>query len=629
LSLRKELREKQWNDVNDIRGGSPAALGISACLLENANEYDAILNGENIESKTAMLGCARLIRANLPVPKVAESLKSPNKILATAAERYLIAEDSPAARQIVLAIHPNEALVLGARTHFGTADSSTAMSAYIAPLFASVNPNLPATSYYIYSGYDTDLAATEKKLQKEVKENQEVLGIYAYADNFVRIYKDRAVFSWQEDKARYRERELEKSEFENLTNYLAAENVNELPPFLSDCEGDCESKELLMLGRQGGRRVFTLGEPKPKFFAGLETIFEEMRQPPAKLHYWLEKSVSGLEILFEDENLSAEAVWKVGDDFRLLINNQIRRKEIDREIELQEENDAELISEADADEDSYEKYEKLEQQRRKRREQREYENYSWHKFDGSKLAGATVQPNAIEFLPKLDGTTPRAENRAWKARTPTFEFRSDSEGLYKISGGRVTKIREGYYDKPLVTANGRWLIATRYAEEEGRQLVRINLQTNKEFVIKFEEHPLIESIAFLPSLNKVLLFGGNYNEYGGEEDEDYTEREGEFFFLDADTGAIQKAKGEVRPLAQQTYRPLQLTGRPDEVWATIPDAAGDDTQIGVYNVKTLVFKPLVKIPQINFNSMQMWVDAGKIYFVYEGHLLGLPLPKEK
>jgi hypothetical protein len=178
-----------------------------------------------------------------------------------------------------------------------------------------------------------------------------------------------------------------------------------------------------------------------------------------------------------------------------------------------------------------------------------------------------------------------------------------------------------------VTANGRWLLATRYGEEEGRQLIRINLQTNKEFAINFEEYPLVESVAYVPSLNKILLFGGGYREYEGEGEENYADREGAFFFLDADTGAMQKAKGEVRPLAQQTYRPLQPTGRPDEVWAAIPDAAADNTQVGVYNLKTLAFKPLVKIPQINFNSMQMWVDAGKIYFVYEGHLLGLPLPK--
>lgn len=626
LSLRKELREKQWNDVNDARAGSPTALGIGACLIENNNEYDAILASENIEAKAAMLTCARLLRAQLPVPMVAANLKSPNKILATAAERYLISEDSPEARQIVLALHPNEALVLGARTYFGTEDSSTTNSAYLPQLFATVNESMTTASYYIYSGYDEKLATAEKKLRKEVKENQELLGVYAYADNYVRIYKDKAVFSWQEDKARYRERVLEKSEFDNLKEYLAAENVNELPPFLAECEGDCEGRELLMLGRQGGRRVFTFGDPKPKFFADLEGIFEGMRQPPAKLHYWLEKGVSGLEILFEDENLQAEAVWKTGDDFRVLINNQARRKEIDNEIERLEQAEDERLSETESEE-VYDKYEKIEQERRKRREQREYENYTWNKFAGNALAGITEQPNNIEFLPKLDGAAIRAGTQQWKARAGAFEIRSDSEGLYKISSGRVTKIREGYYDKPLVTGNGRWLVVTRYHEEIGRQLVRINLQTNKEFVINFEEQPLVETVAFVPSLNKILMFGGGYSEYEGEAEPDYSEREGEFYFLDPETGVMQRAKGEVRPLAQQTYRPLQPTGKPDEFWAAIPGTA-ENTQVGVYNMKTLAFKPIVKIPEISFNSVQMWIDAGKIYFVYQGHLLGLPFPKE-
>jgi hypothetical protein len=381
-----------------------------------------------------------------------------------------------------------------------------------------------------------------------------------------------------------------------------------------------------MLGRQGGRRVFSLGgeQPPPKFFAGLEQIFDGMRQPPAKLHYWLAKSVAGLEILFEDENLLATAIWKTGDDFRVLINNQARRKQIDKEIEQQDEADEEKIGETQA-EDNYEKYEKLEEERQKRRERREYENYGWYKYAGGKLAGLTEQPGGVGFLPKLDGSAIRAESRAWKARTEAFEIRSDSEGLYKIGGGRTTKIREGYHDKPLVAANGRWLIATRYGEE-GRQLIRINLATNKEFEISFEEYPLVEAVAYLPSINRVLLFGGEYGEYE-EEEADLAERAGEYFFLNAETGAIQKAKGEVRPLAQQTFRPLQSNGNVGEFWAAIPNQAKDETQIGVYNQKTLVFKPLITIPQITFDSMQMWVDAGKVYFVYEGHLLALPLPR--
>ncbi|MCY7345114.1 MAG: hypothetical protein LH614_02755, partial [Pyrinomonadaceae bacterium] len=609
--------EKQSDDVFGVRGGSPTALGIAACLIENSGEYDNLLASENIEAKTAMLSCARLIRAVLPVGKVAENLKSPNKMLAAAAESYLESQDSPEARRIVLSLHPNEAKILGARTYFA-GNNSSGGSEYLPALFASVNESMPSAAYYIYNGYSEDLITTEKKLQKEVKENQELLGIYAYDDNFVRMYRDKAVFSWQEDKARYRERELTREEFDSLKSYLAAEKVDELPPFLSDCEGDCEGKELLMLGRQGGRRVFSLSAlPLPKFFAGLEQTFADLRQPPAKLHYWLEKNISGLEILFENDNLQAVAVWKVGDDFRVLINNEARRKQIDTEIEAQNEADEEVV-EPD--------YEKIEQTRQKRREQREYENYSWNKFSGGKLAGITEQPGGFEYLPKADGAAIRAESRQWKARTATFEIRSSGEGLYKIArGGQTTKIRDGYFDKPLVTANGRWLVATSYGEE-GRQLVRINLATNKQFAVKFEEYPLVETVAFIPQLNKVLLFGGGYSEYESEE-EDISQREGEYFLLDAETGAIQKAKGELRPLAQQSYRPLQPNGIADEFWAAVPDSAKDETQVGIYNAKTFTFKPLVKISQITFNSMQMWADAGKIYFVYEGHLLALPLPK--
>jgi len=41
------------------------------------------------------------------------------------------------------------------------------------------------------------------------------------------------------------------------------------------------------------------------------------------------------------------------------------------------------------------------------------------------------------------------------------------------------------------------------------------------------------------------------------------------------------------------------------------------------------FKSVLKAPKIQFNSMSMWVDdaAKKVYFVYRGHLLSLPLGK--
>ncbi|HLL99660.1 MAG TPA: hypothetical protein VK400_01285, partial [Pyrinomonadaceae bacterium] len=377
---------------------------------------------------------------------------------------------------------------------------------------------------------------------------------------------------------------------------------------------------LTMLGRNGGRRVFVRSDEPTKFFVELEKMFDEMRKPPARLHYWMGKNVPGLEILFEDNNLQARAVWKNGDDFRVLIDNQERRQQIDAELEKQEE--------AEQESEEYD-YEKAHERNAARRALRQYENFAWYRLDSEKLAGVIAQPPGIEFINARDSLPGGVEDHRWKARAGNLEIRADEEGLYKIVGGRSTRIREGYYTRPVVTPNGRWAIVTKYYDEEPPALVRVNLLTGKEFKFRTEQHPRFEAVAFIASINKVLILGGSFH---GEEYMDAEAKEakiGDYFLMDAETGAVQPGKGEIRPLAQQTFRPLQPTGKPDEFWAAIPDARKNETQIGVYNAKTLVFKPFVKLPQISFDSMNMWVEQKdqKIYFVYEGHLLALPLPK--
>ena len=608
LSLRKELREKQSDEVYAVRGGNQIADGIATCILENENDYEGILSGDAIETKIALLGCARLIRARLPIERVAPLLKHPNKMLVLAAERWLESEDSFEARKLVLANHPNEAVILGARTDF-TPTNSFVRSQFSGELFTSVG-NSTGTPYYFYF-YSASYAATEKKLQKEITEIADLLGIYAFDRNFIKIYKDRAVFSWEEDEARYRERVLTAEEFEELKEYLGSQNVDSLKPFLSFCY-ECYEKELLMLGKQGGRRVFVKADRTPPFFAKLDTIFGNLRKKPARLRYYLEKDIAGLEILFADNNLQAQTVWKTGDDFRVLIEDKARRAQIDKELEEQYEKDA---NREDID------YEKLEQESRKRQQQREFEHLSWQKFAGGNLAGFANQPPQMDFIPARDSFAARASVEQWKARAGNFEIRDGDEDLVKISGGQVTKIADGYYINPVVTANGRWVVVTKYDEEEGGAgLVRINLATKKEFVVKSEEYPMLRAVVFVPSVNKILVDTSPYYERERVGD-------GEYYLLDAETGAIQTVKGDLRPLAQQTSRALQPTGNADEFWVAMSDSENPETQIGTYNTKTFTFKPLMKIPQIRFSSLQMWVDAGKVYFVYEGHLLALPLPK--
>ena len=466
------------------------------------------------------------------------------------------------------------------------------------------------------------------------------MGIYSYDRNFVRIYKDKAVFSYQDDPARYRERALSFEEFEALKNFLAQQRVDELPPFLSVCDS-CEGKELLMLGRGGGRRVFVKAEPLPEFFVELENMFAEFRKQPAQIHYYLEKDVPGLEVLFADDNLSAETLWKDGTDFRLAIDDLTLRKQYEKEAEettpQEFEDESDESDESDENEEmTPEKKAEIERERKENQRlarQKQFGSYVWYKFDKTKLLEPVAQPNGVEFIPLVDGFAVQPGEQQWKARAATVEVRADEEGLYKIKSGQMTKIGSGYYYRPLVTPNGRWAIAAKYSEgEDGYDggLVRVNLLNNREFKVKVaSEYGAPEAVAFLSALNKVLLFS-SYGE--GEGDSELSERSGEFFLLDAETGIVQPLRGEARPLLQQTFRPLQsVAASADLFWTAMPDTEKTATVFGIYNARTLAFKPLLSIPQITFDSMDMWIDEreGKIYFVYEGQLLALPLPKTR
>ncbi len=191
---------------------------------------------------------------------------------------------------------------------------------------------------------------------------------------------------------------------------------------------------------------------------------------------------------------------------------------------------------------------------------------------------------------------------------------------------------------PVVTPNGKWAIVNRGLTGDGEEssLVRINLLTNRAIPVKLEGYRTFEPRAYIASINKVLVVETQYY-YGGETMRQVTPQLGEvamadpeaseMMLLDPDTGVLQPIVGEMGPLTQQTFRPLQKAAKANEFWAAIPDVEKKTTSVGIYNTNNFGFKPVMQIPKIIFNSMSMWVDEteGKVYFCYRGHLLSLPL----
>ncbi|MBK7394005.1 MAG: HEAT repeat domain-containing protein [Chloracidobacterium sp.] len=627
LGQRKELRVKQSTDIFDIRTGTPTAFGISACLLEDSADYDSILDNGNIESKTALFACARLLRLPLQVPKVAENLKSPNPLLQTAAERYLESEDSLEARAIVLARHPNEAKILGARSAFMVDGVAETYNEYLYAVYQSLGDS-SLYNGWSGAGNDDQIIATEKELQAEVKKSDDLVGIYSYDDNYIRIYKDRVMFSWDEDDSRYRERPLSGEEFDAIKGYLAHNKVDELPPFISCGGAYCEAKELIMLSRVGGRRVYMTGTDGEyggggefEFFVGLDKYFAGLKQAPAKLKYRLSREIPGLEIVLAADDLNAVAVWKDGSDFRVAASEKAVRDKIKKEID----------GDPDDENAPVEDYsEEIEGKKAELRAKRRYEGYAWYKIEGSEVAGITSQPAGVEFLPMRDGLGVPAGEEQWKARLADLEIRASEDGLFKVVRGRLTKVRDGNYRNPVITPNGRWVLVGKQDDQSGQAIFRVDLTTNKEYQVELEGYGESYPLAFIPSINKILVIRNDYRYYrSDDEDTALADSEpGNLLLVDPATGVANPAPGEFRPVAQQTYRALQKTAKPNEYWAAMIDEEKGLTEIGIYETKTFGFKPIMKVPKIRFNSMNMWVDepGKKVYFVYRGHLLSLPLP---
>ncbi|HVF46971.1 MAG TPA: hypothetical protein VNA17_05335, partial [Pyrinomonadaceae bacterium] len=485
LGQRKELREKMQAGITDARRGVPAAIGIGACLAEDKADYDVILDTGEPDARIALLGCARLIRAPLPVQKVAENLKSQNPLLVTAAERYLESEDSPEARAAVLARHPGEAKILGATSAFFAEGHENSTSEYLYALYQTLGNDLLYNGWY-GSSNDGDLQAIGKRLREEVKKDKELLGVYSYDSNYVRIYKDRVVFSWDEDDSRYRERPLAKAEFDAIKSYIATTRAEDLPPFIS-CGGEyCEAKELIMLGRNGGRRVYMNGEPG-EFFAGLDRQFAVLKRAPATLKYGMSSEIPGLEIVLASDELHAETVWKDGADLRIAASQTVVRKKVAKDIE-------DLEGEGPGTPD----YEAIEAARTAMREKRRHEGFSWYKVAKDASPLMANQPPGVEFLPFMDGLGVPPGDEQWKARGPGFELRASSEGLFKLVGGKLAKIGTGEYKSPVVTPNGRWAVLSKAYPGIGRRIVRVDLATTREYPVEINGYGEWYASVYIP-----------------------------------------------------------------------------------------------------------------------------------
>jgi HEAT repeat protein len=601
LTRREKLRETLGTELQSLMATNRSAQGIAAVLLDDSALIQSLLSSGNELTQIAVLAAARLTQTPLPVDVVGGLLRSKNSLLALSAERYLLVEDSKEARELLWRRHPNEAFVTGWRENIG--------------LIGGNNFEL--------------MAKMEERLRGELFKDNSPLEIFALISNaeqygrVLRVYADRAVYTYYENAGRYRERVVPSAELAVFKEFVTANNIPDLGPQITYCHHDCWPAEFLSLTKAQGRRVFS-----HQGIGGWITVIANFdllgRGEGAKIHYNLEKEIKGLEVLYADEHLVVKDVWQGGNEIRIFVE----RDETEDEIKARNEAD---------DEDS-----DLSRAERRRREVAQLKaRFSWRKLLNEKAGDRAEEPSGYSAIDETrfpsddeDEPSQRFDDRQAQMLTPdSIIFAKNFGGLWRQTAGqKPVRIsgEGGAYANPIITPDGKWVVVAKTDSHWGdpNYVARFNLRTRREFRVNLEPADQFDPIAFMVIHDKVLLRRARDDD-GVMTKKAAGPQRPEYYLLDPATGETRLVSGEFAPLRQEGKRFLQPTGKANEFWAAIPDYEKNQTQVGRYNLKDFSFQTVLDLPHLSFNSMSMWVDeaGSKLYVVYESQLLRMPLSR--
>ncbi len=600
MQRKDKMQEGLRTELQALAAVAGAAQGVGAVLLNDPALAQGILNAEDRTAQIALLACARLAQMALPVEMIGPFLREKDPLLAQAAEIYLLAEDSREARDILWQRHPNEAYITGWRERM-----------------------LMVVSY-------ESLVKMEEELRAELLKENGPTEIVAYVSGYqnqravLRIYGDKAVFTEYEDAARFRERTVPQIEVGALKDFLTLRNFLERGPIVMSCHHGCPATELLLLTKEKGRRVFNLGGYTEEW-QQLHAQFAQIASGDgAKVHYKLEDEIKGLEVLYAGE-LTINDVAQQGSELRVAVEREPTKEE-------DEEREASYSVDDEDDED-------LATRVMRRRIELSKARFSWRVFANNQLGGVTSAPAFYSTIDELKFITGDENDADWEMNygrttrvvgTDSIIIARNDDGLWRqFAGSKAVRIgrEDGSYSDPIVTRDGKWLVVstTNPDGEEPEHIVRLNLESGREFRVTLPPADNLTPVAALPS-GKVLLKRSKFD-FNVPGLKPKGPDKPEYFLVDAATGATRPVTGDFTPLLQIGDRFLQSTERPDEYWAALSDPEKNHTLIGRYSLKDFSFKPVMTVPQLIFDSNAIWVDASqkKVYVVYKRQLLRLPL----
>jgi hypothetical protein len=577
-------------------GMSGASRVLQAVVTNDEKRLADLLAGDDATLQAFLCACARLGRVPLPVAEAAKLLTTKDPLLLRAAESFLECDDSADARRLLLAHHHGQARILGARMGFDP-------------------------GHFSFSQF----SELEEELRKRVRAKtgpEEIVALLSagyWGDDgqlVIELRSGHGTLVNEQGFGRFRTRSLKDDEVKTLRQFLEVHKVEELPPLNIDVHDGIQF-ELLLLTKDGGRRVFMNNPgafhrmvkdanrvpaevkdgPDDAVYAAVVDAFRKLTLDPSELRvaYRAQRELPGLRVVIRREGATIDAVIK--EDDRLLVYALSPGEKQGR----------------------------------------------WRVMVDEQLGPDPVVGPVVNFsercgLPEGFSVQDHLVNHAWRASLggalvlPAADSKK-FDALWVNGTGREPRLlAKGTFASPLVTLNQRWIIAAkRHGDSWAKpnSVVRIDAKTGAETTLNLARADTLKPIAIIPHTGKVLLEREEGPRDPGSKRNPKPARR-EYWLLNADTGEMERAAGEFDPLHHQTWRPLQPTGQPNVVWAAerSPDKKTPSTYIGRYDLSAFKFDPVVRIPALQFASMDAWVDekAKLIYVVANGDLLTLPLP---
>ncbi len=617
LAARKRLRKNNPDELNlALESKFMESRAIGACISERKSDFNFFLESSDESSRSLLYACSRLILAELPLNFAGQDLRSPNNVVALATFRYLEAKDTLRYTKALYDLVPQEYIVLGPRRFTVESIQEVVDEDLLRDLFqsAGVPPVVMGDDFFDAETEESDFS--EQKLRQMIRDDRHLLGIYRFQENLVKVYGDRFEYYRSFDPARYRKRVLTDEESENFTALLNRYDAGRMPPFIGLCE-TCGDSELLLIAKNGGRRIFFSSDRKPQFLLDLEKLFEDYSRSEMKLHYWSENKFSAFEILFGKDDVEIVMISEEQGRYLALLRDVEHDRRIYEKIERDFEKDFDDVSKS---------YEDAVLEYAESKQYAPLEALRWYELTAKGLGNATSPPVWFRSMKDLEDRINPANSGSdtaelWSDRDISRSVVATESGLFVKINEESVLINEGSYSDPILNLTRTVALARSIDSCCDSSVILFNVLRNQ--TIRVPPPPGYQTFVpdiYLSNLGRFVAMAGK------ESNEDFVSLEDLTpFLIDPETGHVSAITEEMLEIARNDLNAGQFVLNSNLKWSTL--ARPNGTSIIQYDPATFKSKEFFFVPWIHFDVMDLIVDDnGKsARILYNGHLLKISL----